>query len=89
MDADTAMKATSGSGASSGTGTTSSEFICFNPAPDTQPGFLEHESLMLEVLNWIEQAMYYIKSGFKNNPLAVGSHIHLAPLINPTWLQSI
>ena len=50
MDADTIMNSTTGSGVSSGKGTTSSEFIRFNPAPDTRLGFLERESSMLEVL---------------------------------------
>ena len=46
-----------------------------------------YASSMLDVLIWIKQATYYIKTGFKNQPPAVGCHIHLAPLINPTWLQ--
>ena len=53
----------SGSGASNGSGTSTSssnDFIRFNPAPDTRPGFLEREASMLDVLNWIEQASYYI-----------------------------
>ena len=87
MDADTIMNSPTGLGTSSGTSTTSSEFIRFNP--DTRPGFLERESSMLEVLTWIEQAVDYIKSGFRNNPPAVGCHIYLAPLINSTWLQNI
>ena len=74
------VNTTSGSVVSSGTGTVSS---------DTWPGFLERESSMLDVLNWIEQATYYVKTGFKNQPPPIGSHIHLAPLINTTWLQSI
>ena len=58
----------SGSGASNGSGTyTSADFICFNPVPDTQPRFLEHEASMLDVLNWIKQATYYIKTGFNPN----------------------
>ena len=55
----------------------------------TSPGYLERESSMLDVLSWIEQATYYVRTGFKNQPPPVGSHIHLAPLINSTWLQSI
>ena len=43
---------------------------------------------MLEVLNFIEQATCYISMGFKNQPPPKGCHIHLLPLINPTWLQS-
>ena len=80
---------TTGSGAQTGTGITSSDFIRFNPAPDTRPGFLERDISMLDVLSWIEQATYYVRTGFKNQPPPVGSHIHLAPLINSTWLQSI
>ena len=73
MDAaDKALKDTkSGAGASNGAGTPSSDFTHFNPAPDTRPGFLERKSFMLAVLNWIEQATYYIKTGFKNQPLSV------------------
>ena len=56
VDADTAINATSGSGASSETGTTSSDFIRSNPTPDARPGFLERESLLLDELNWNEQA---------------------------------
>ena len=44
---------------------------------------------MLEVLSWIEQATYYVRTGFKNQPPSAGSLVHLAALINPTWLQSI
>ena len=56
---------------------------------NTNPSFLERESSMLEVLNSIEQATYYISIGFKNQPTAKGCHIHLLPLKNTTWLQSL
>ena len=66
-----------------------SDFVRFNPAADTRPVFLERESSMLETLAWIEQATYYIRSGFKNKPPQSGSLVHLQTLINPTWLQAI
>ena len=66
-----------------------SEFVRFNPATDTRPSYLERESSMLETLAWIDQATYYIKSGFKNKPPQSGALVHLQSLINPTWLQSI
>ena len=66
-----------------------SEFVRFNPAADTRPSYLERESSMLETLAWIDQATYYIRSGFKNKPPQSGSLVHLQALINPTWLQSI
>ena len=66
-----------------------SEFVRFNPATDTRPSYLERESSMLETLAWIDQATYYIRSGFKNKPPQSGALVHLQSLINPTWLQSI
>ena len=66
-----------------------SEFVRFNPASDTRPSYLERESSMLETLAWIDQATYYVRSGFKNKPPQSGSLVHLQALINPTWLQSI
>ena len=66
-----------------------SEFVRFNPAADTRPAYLERESSMLETLAWIDQATYYIRSGFKNKPPQSGSLVHLQALINPTWLQAI
>ena len=60
MDANMALRNTNpGLGASNGARTSSSDFICFNPAPDTHPGFLECESSMLDMLNWMEQATYW------------------------------
>ena len=50
-----------------------SEFVRFNPAADTRPAYLERESSMLETLAWIDQATYYIRSGFKNKPPQSGS----------------
>ena len=88
MEADRTVNTTSVLVVSSGSVAVSSDFIRFNPAPDARPGFLERDSSMLDVLNWIEQATYYVKTGFKNQPPPVGSHIHLAPLINQPWLQS-
>ena len=44
---------------------------------------------MLDVMNFIEAATYYISTGFENQPPAKGCHIHLLPLINTTWLQSL
>ena len=61
----------------------------FNPAADTRPAFLKRESTMIETLGWIQQASYYIRSGFKNKPPLSGSLEHLRALINPTWLQAI
>ena len=77
MEVDSAMK---NIGASGQTGSSSglSDFIRFNPAPDTRPSFLERESSMLEVLTWIEQATYYVKTGFKNKPPLTGSLVHLS-----------
>ena len=64
MEVDVAMKSV-GTGVQTGsTSSSSSDFIRFNPAP----GFLERESSMLEALAWIEQASYYVKTGFKNKP---------------------
>ena len=57
MEADTTVKTTV-SGVQTATGTVSSDFIRFNPAPDTRPGFLERESAMLDVMSWMEQATY-------------------------------
>ena len=67
MEADTTVKTTR-SGVQTGTGTVSSDFIRFNPAPDTRQGFLERESSMLDVLSWIKQATYFVRTGFKNQP---------------------
>ena len=68
MEVDVAMKSV-GTGVQTGpTSNSSSDFIRFNPAPDTRPGFLEQESSMLEALAWIEQATYYVKTGSKNKP---------------------
>ena len=59
MEAETTVK-TTGSGVQTGTGTVSSDFIRFNPAPDTWPGFLKRESSMLNVLNWYLQDNYTV-----------------------------
>ena len=88
MEVDAAMKSV-GTSVQTGSSSSSSDFIRFNPAPDTRPGFLERESSMLEVLAWIEQATYYVKTGLKNKPPLTGSLVHLQALINPTWLQGI
>ena len=88
MEVDSAMKNIRASG-QTGSSSGLSEFIRFNPAPDTRPSFLERESSMLEVLTWIEQATYYVKTGLKNKPPLTGSLVHLSALINPTWLQGI
>ena len=89
MEVDVAMKSV-GTGVQTGsTSSSSSDFIRFNPAPDTRPGFLERESSMLEALAWIEQATYYVKTGFKNKPPLSGSLVHLQALINPTWLRAL
>merc|ERR1712081_148473 len=58
-----------------------SDFVRFNPATDTRPPFLERESSMMETLAWIEQATYYIRSGFKNKSPQSGSLVHLQALI--------
>ena len=42
--------------------------IRFNPAPDTKPAYLEREASMLQVNVFIEQAVYYINSEFRNKP---------------------
>ena len=73
----------------SDTGASNDPFIRFNPPIDAKPAFLERESLMLEVLNFIESITFYILSGFRNNPPSTGSYIHLLPLINATWWQSL
>ena len=88
MEADFTVK-NIGTNSQVGSGSAPTEFIRFNPAPDTRPSFLERESQMLEVITWIEQATYYVKTGFKNQPPQTGSLVHLSALINPTWLQSI
>ena len=44
---------------------------------------------MIEVLNFIESATYYIRSAFRNNPPSMSSYIHLLPLIDSTWWQSL
>ena len=89
MEADRTVNTTSVPVVSSGSVAVSSDFTRFNPAPDTRPGFLERDSSMLDLLSWIEQATYYVRTGLKNQPPLVGSHIRLALLVNATWLQSI
>ena len=66
MEVDVAMRSVGTGAQTVSTSGSNSDFVRFNPAPDTRPGFLERESLMLEVLAWIEQATYYVKTGFKN-----------------------
>ena len=65
MEADFTVK-NIGTNSQVGSGSAPTEFIRFNPAPDTRPSFLERESQMLEVITWIEQVTYYVKTGFKN-----------------------
>ena len=89
MEIDVAMKSAGTGVQTVSTSNSSSEFIRFNPAPDTRPGFLERDVSMLEALAWIEQASYYVKTGFRNKPPQSGSLVHLQALINPTWLQAI
>ena len=52
MEADFATK-NIGAKSQAGSGSGPSDFIRFNPAPDTRPNFLERESQMLEVITWI------------------------------------
>ena len=75
--------------AGSDTGTSNDPFIRFNPPIDANPALLKRETNMLDVLNFIESATYYIRSGFRNNPPVTGFCIHLWPLINATWCQSL
>ena len=89
MEVDVAMRSVGTGAQTVSTSGSNSDFVLFRPAPDTRPGFLERESSMLEALAWIEQATYYVKSGFKNKPPQEGSLVHLQALINPTWLQAI
>ena len=88
MEVEVAMRSVPGPQAVS-TPRAESDFVRFNPAADTRPAFLERESSMMETLGWIEQASYYIRSGFKNKPPTSGSLEHLRALVNPTWLQAI
>ena len=66
--------------AGSNSGASNDPFIRFNPPVDAKSAFLEREANILKVLNFIESATYYIRSGFRNNPPATGSYIHLLPL---------
>ena len=70
-------------------GASNDPFIRFNPPVDAKSAFLEREANILEVLNFIESATYYIWSGFRNNPPATGSYIHLLPLSNAIWWQAL
>ena len=78
-------KFTGSSISGSDAGTSNDSFIYFKPPVDAKPSYLEQEISMLKVLNFIESATYYIRSGFRNNPPSTGCHIHLLPLINATW----
>ena len=62
-------------------------FIRFNSAPDTKPAYLEKESSMLDVNVFIEQATYYINTGFKDKHPENGCNIHLASLASKLGVQ--
>ena len=64
MEVEVTMRSVGTGAQAVSTSGSNSDFVQFNPAPDTRPGFLERESSMLEALAWIEQATYYVKSGF-------------------------
>ena len=66
-----------------------SEFERFSAVPDLKPVFLDKEATMIEVNQWCEQFFNYIMMGYRNSPPKRGVSMHLGPLVQSSWLQSL
>jgi hypothetical protein len=61
----------------------------FNSYPDLKPTFLNQDSTMIEINQWCNQLTNYLNMGYNGNPPAMGTSIHLAPLMHSSWTQAI
>ena len=69
--------------------TDKSGWRAFKPQSALKPNFLEKESTHLETKHFTELLRSYILYGFQGDPRESAIHIHLQPLIEPTWWQSL
>ena len=69
--------------------TDKSGWRAFKPQSALKPNFLEKESTHLETKQFTELFRSYILDGFQGDPRESAIHIHLQPLIEPTWWQSL
>ena len=61
----------------------------FRPNANLKPSFLEKDSSALDVKHFNQMLKSYIMDGFQGEPMVKSIPIHLQPLVEATWWQSL
>ena len=69
--------------------TPNNEWRAFKPNPALKPNYLDKEASYLDTTHFCELFKSYIMDGFQGNPRGSAIHIHLQPLVEPTWWTSL